>query len=306
LEVNARPWGSMPLPVALGVDFPFAWYQVLTSTERMPERSYRQGVYGRNLELDVAFAAKHLSAVTGRRQRAAFVIRWFSAFFRVWIGREKLDTFSIDDPAPAVAEYRAIAARIFRRGCECVPAYRILRRAAARMRLRQALARAARAGRMPSIVFVCYGNICRSAFAERLLSRALGPLIDKISVRSAGTYQIAGRSSPNEAIQAARHHRADLAGHRSQFITSQILDAATVLIVFDRSNIETLNSQFMKIKCPIILLGSLTCSGGANENIADPYGGGPAMFDRAFALIAQGVAVLQAHIFETFGPKTLA
>ena len=30
LEVNARPWGSMPLPVALGIDFPYGLYQLLS------------------------------------------------------------------------------------------------------------------------------------------------------------------------------------------------------------------------------------------------------------------------------------
>ena len=33
LEINARPWGSMPLPVALGVDFPYRWYRLLVAGE---------------------------------------------------------------------------------------------------------------------------------------------------------------------------------------------------------------------------------------------------------------------------------
>jgi len=304
LEVNARPWGSMPLPLALGVDFPFAWYQLLTSADWIPRQGYRTGIYGRNLELDVAFAAKHLSEMTGRHGRAGFVARWLFAFGRVLIGREKIDTLALDDPAPAIAECRSIASRLIRRGFECVPRHRTMRRTAARMRLRRALTRAVRAGRTPSIVFVCYGNICRSVFAERLLAKALTPLANQVFVGSAGTYQVAGRPSPHEAIQAARRHDLDLATHRSQCITPQILDAATVLIVFDRSNIEILNSQFLGIKCPIILLGSLANPGDREENIDDPYGKGPAMFDRAFTLIERGVAALRAQIFDVFPTRT--
>jgi protein-tyrosine-phosphatase/biotin carboxylase len=300
LEVNARPWGSMPLPVALGVDFPYAWHRLLTCAERIPRQSYRTGIFGRNLELDMSFAAKHLSETRGRRQRAAFLARWLLAFGRVLIGREKFDTFAMDDPAPAMVEGQWIAARLIRRGCERVPGYQKMRRAVARARLRRALAAAVRAGRTPSIVFVCYGNICRSAFAERALAQALGPLADQVVVRSAGTYQVAGRESPSEAIHAARRRGLDLAAHRSQFVTSQILDAATVLVVFDQSNIAALNSQFPEIKCPVIPLGSLTKTEGRHGNIQDPYGGEPAQFDRTFGLIDRGVAVLRAHIFDVF------
>ena len=53
LEVNARPWGSMPLPLSLGVDFPYRWYRLLTAAEETPAVKYRAGVYGRNLLPDL-------------------------------------------------------------------------------------------------------------------------------------------------------------------------------------------------------------------------------------------------------------
>ena len=109
---------------------------------------------------------------------------------------------------------------------------------------------------------------------------------------------VAGRTSPDEAIRAARRHGMDLTTHRSQFVTRETLDTATVLVVFDRSNAEALNSQFPDIKCPIIPLGSLIRAADRGGNIHDPYGGEPAIFDRAFALIEQGVAVLRAQIFD--------
>jgi protein-tyrosine-phosphatase/predicted ATP-grasp superfamily ATP-dependent carboligase len=303
LEVNARPWGSMPLPVALGVDFPFAWHQLLTSAARIPTQAYRTGIYARNFELDIAFAAKHLAEVKGQHRRVAFLARWFLGFGRVLIGREKIDTLAIDDPAPAIAECRSLASRLVRRTYECVPGHRVIRRASARTRLRRALAQVVRTGGTPSIVFVCYGNICRSAFAERLLGRTLAPLAGQVLVKSAGTYQVEGRSSPSEAVQAARRHGMDLMTHRSQSITREILDAATVIIVFDRSNVETLNSQFPGISSPIIPLGFLTITGNRGGNIHDPYGGEPAIFDRTFALIEQGVAVLRAQIFDIIAAK---
>jgi len=303
LEVNARPWGSMPLPVALGVDFPFAWYQLLTTSERVPQQSYRAGIYGRNLELDIDFAAKHLPELGNWRQRVVFLARWFLAFHRVLIGREKIDTFAADDSASAIAECRAIASGLIQRGWEWIPGHRKVRRTLACIKLRRAVATAVRAGKTPSIVFVCYGNICRSAFAERSLAKAMEPLANRVLVSSAGTYPIAGRSSPREAIQTASHYSIDLTSHQSQCINDQILDAATVLIVFDRFNLEMLKIHALKRRCPIIRLGSLICAGNRGGDIHDPYGGGPAMFEHTFALIEQGVTALRARIYDIFLTK---
>jgi len=46
LEVNARPWGSLPLPVALGADFPYRWYRLLVEGVETPALPYKVGVYG--------------------------------------------------------------------------------------------------------------------------------------------------------------------------------------------------------------------------------------------------------------------
>src|SRR5262249_9095634 len=53
LEINARPWGSMPLAVACGVDFPYRWYRLLVANEETTHVPYRIGVYGRNLLPDL-------------------------------------------------------------------------------------------------------------------------------------------------------------------------------------------------------------------------------------------------------------
>ena len=52
LEINARFWGSMALPVALGIDFPNLLYDLLVRDIASPRRDYRVGVRSRNLVLD--------------------------------------------------------------------------------------------------------------------------------------------------------------------------------------------------------------------------------------------------------------
>jgi len=298
LEVNARPWGSMPLAAAAGVDFPYAWYRLLVDRVQLEQRPYRQGIYGRNLDLDIAFARKRAAELKGF-SRASFAAQWVAGFTRAAIGRERLDTLVLDDAAPALRELQALAMQIGRFCCMRLPGYRTARRMVTRARLRRSIRKTTAAGRNPTVAFICYGNICRSAFAERALSSTLGDWASDILVSSAGTYQVSGRDSPEEARLAALRCHVDLSTHRSRHVTMQLLSAASIVIAFDRSNIEALKAQYPRIPCPVILLGELIDTLDANGEIADPYGGGPAVFDAAFAAIERGVAMVRRCLAES-------
>ena len=52
LETNARFWGSLPLPLSLGVDFPFYLYDLLVHGIVHPRVSCPPGIRARNLVLD--------------------------------------------------------------------------------------------------------------------------------------------------------------------------------------------------------------------------------------------------------------
>jgi protein-tyrosine phosphatase len=287
------------------VDFPAALYSLLVNGSRVETRGYRPGVYGRNFDLDVSFALKSAAQTTGWVRRTLFLARWMAGFSKLLSGREKLDTLAGDDPAPAVAELRLLAARGCGRLARRLPGHSAVGRALARARLRRALQRARRQGKPAVVAFICYGNICRSAFAERALTRALADRPEHVTVRSAGTYQASGRPSPRHAREAARRLGVDLLPHVSQHVTPELLQAATVLIAFDRSNVEALRARFPDGHRPIILLGSLLDTAGHPE-IGDPYGGGPAAFDHVFGLIEKGVRVVRDCVAKAQGPRAWA
>ena len=52
IEINGRFWGSLPLSVAAGVDFPRYLYELLCCGRREFPREYRLNVYARNWLLD--------------------------------------------------------------------------------------------------------------------------------------------------------------------------------------------------------------------------------------------------------------
>src|SRR5439155_26847388 len=99
------------------------------------------------------------------------------------------------------------------------PAFRALRHAPDRLlhpRRRAALTRRLVEAPPREIGFVCYGNICRSPFAEAAAARALTALRRASpGVWSAGLFDPT-RPAHNLAVQAAREYGLDLNSHRSQ------------------------------------------------------------------------------------------
>src|SRR5947207_2988901 len=79
--------------------------------------------------------------------------------------------------------------------------------------------RARQAWERGTIAFVCFGNICRSPFAERLANQRLG---SARRVASAGYFPEEGRRSPEPAIAAAERFGIDLRPHRSRVLTDEL------------------------------------------------------------------------------------
>jgi predicted ATP-grasp superfamily ATP-dependent carboligase len=105
IEINGRLWGSLPLAVAAGADFPFYLYQMLVEGRREFPASYRKGICARNWLRDAVWLWHNLHAdradptlCTEPWWRIAAEPKHFVTF------RERSDTLVHDDPGPAVAE----------------------------------------------------------------------------------------------------------------------------------------------------------------------------------------------------------
>ncbi len=120
MEVNGRVWGSLPLAVLSGVDFPRLLAELYRNGPPAPnvppQLDYRVGVRARNLPLDLIWIASVL-----RRQRAvpylSYPSRWEGVAGALGLldPRVPVDTFSPDDPGPWLAELPVIARRLTRK-----------------------------------------------------------------------------------------------------------------------------------------------------------------------------------------------
>jgi protein-tyrosine phosphatase len=121
-----------------------------------------------------------------------------------------------------------------------------------------------------TILVLCYGNICRSPFAARILSKALARE-RSIEVRQGGFYG-PGRPSPNLAIAAAGAHGIDLRGHLSRLATRGDAAEAGIIVVMDQSQATAARAQLGASGSKIVFLGDFDPEPWATRTITDPYG----------------------------------
>lgn len=112
IEVNARFWGSLPLPVASGIDFPRFLYEMIVEGRKEFPREYKKNLYCRNFALDIDWMRANLKA---DRNDPALESRklWQVAaeFYNFLTLRERSDTLVIDDPAPFWHEFNDLISR---------------------------------------------------------------------------------------------------------------------------------------------------------------------------------------------------
>ena len=116
LEVNARLWGSLPLSVGMGVDFPRALCELLLARPLTLPVLYRAGIRSRNTLLD-GFNLLKASRQRRFKSLGAGLAAWADYFAQpIWwaLGREHSDSFTLDDPVPGFVEIWDLFKRLAR------------------------------------------------------------------------------------------------------------------------------------------------------------------------------------------------
>jgi protein-tyrosine-phosphatase/predicted ATP-grasp superfamily ATP-dependent carboligase len=278
MEINPRFWGSLALSIDAGVNFPLGLWRIASNETLPPQPDYRVPYYTRDLINDLQWQAENLRAnhrdvlLLTRSQ-----VRSSVEYLRPFLGKESWDHFDVRDLRVTFAILGTIGRRTFKAVQRKLRA-RLTESKIVTMHRRVLRNVARRPIPLRSLLFLCYGNICRSPVAEQLAKRVL----TNLEIESAGFHPQEGRRSPQNIICAANRIGIDLVHSSSRCLTRQQIQLADLIFVMDAKNYGDLIGQYPEAANRTLLLGLFLEQ--PTVNIPDPY---RASDEKAWEVVSQ-------------------
>ncbi len=244
VEVNARVWGGLPLAETAGIDFPRMYCDYLhkgiitdgiaTTRNHVNARAFTADLY------EIKREGEKILREQGRSKSLLHMTARIASIAKVVTKKESIDSLRSDDPKPFVAEVGEVSSGIYARIVASIPFFTLLRRKLIREQLKKVLAD----NPQRRILFICYGNIIRSPFAEQYFMDKLTRSHVRAEIDSFGFHLKEMRKSPEIAVLAAAQLECDLTRHKSKCITQLDIRETDVLIYFDEKNKHMIESGY--------------------------------------------------------------
>ena len=286
MEVNGRYWGSLGLSAMCGFDFPYVQWALDHGIDVDIPAGYRVGV---RAWWSTGIVGNLINALDGRPGEPSLGAELRKSMSELSPATKDM-VFDWKDPLPAIQE----AGQLLKREMSSITKRRLrssfprsianiqfVRRHglafAGRLKWRS-MRRRVRPPQLPanvkSILFVCHGNIIRSALAEHLLRKRLPPG-SELTVGSAGMFAVDGKPADPRVIRAAlRLFDLDLSAHCATRLNSDQVSRSDVIFVMDHQNEIALLQSFPHATAKLFLLGELRPDGSTEgDEIPDPYNG---------------------------------
>jgi protein-tyrosine-phosphatase len=124
-----------------------------------------------------------------------------------------------------------------------------------------------------SFLFVCFGNIMRSAMAEFVMRQALyeAGAEQQVRIVSAGLHATAGREAHPWAQEAAAGLGISLAEHRAKPLTLEMVAQADSVLAMDFQNKAELLTLYPEAREKIFMLSAYAEGPWQYREIPDPY-----------------------------------
>jgi protein-tyrosine-phosphatase len=292
MEINGRFWGSLPLAVAAGADFPSMLLDLELSGEIRPCRPYQNDVYCRLLSRDVhwyeAVLRDGADTPMVKIPSGWEVVKELRLFLN---SRHRFDVQSICDPVPGLVDVFRILNSYLQRILVVAQEKRFFSRQQMAWQRGDVYAAVIRAR---SLLFVCYGNINRSALADVMVSACAKG--SPISVASAGFHQEEGRPADPTMVDVAWQFGIDMNSSRSTCVTEKMLHESDVIFVMEKNHYDKLVAMDASVANKVYLLGAHQRSAGIAVEIEDPYGRSREIYVNCYKRIANAVDHIKTMI----------
>ncbi|MEP6834886.1 MAG: ATP-grasp domain-containing protein [Gemmatimonas sp.] len=294
MEINGRYWGTFSMATRAGLDLPYYEWQLAHGQQPQPPSAYHAGTKWR-------WTAGYLQRVhdlladppnSGLPTRSRFV-ELLEAVPDLTVAARSA-VWSLEDPLPAIAEVtRTLKSNVVRdvksvvrrilptRLVKLASVSRNLETGTGGFYFRSQLMRGLGVRRdnlnhvprpVRSVLFVCHGNILRSAMAEAIMRQQVAEAgLTDISIRSAGVAARAGKAADPRGIAAARAMGFSLDKHQAQPVSPELVQESDLIIVMDFLNEARMLTRFRAARGKVFMLSPSDRS--RTIEVPDPYAG---------------------------------
>jgi protein-tyrosine phosphatase len=119
------------------------------------------------------------------------------------------------------------------------------------------------------VLFVCTGNVCRSAMGHALLAHKANEAGIKLAVVSAGTEAATGDPATDLAVEVLQQRGVGLQSHQSRPLTTEVVRDADLIVAMTRRHEATIVALDQEARPRTFLAGELIRLGGARGPVGE-------------------------------------
>lgn len=147
------------------------------------------------------------------------------------------------------------------------------------------------------ILFVCTGNICRSAAAECILRKKLSDKgLKNIEVASARVYDLYG-ANRDKYMNTLMKKRGYSMGGKSVYLSQVVANDSDLIFGFTERHVKRIH-ELVEDKSKVYLF--MDYCFGKKENVADPHFQSDYIYNNTIDIIEGGIDIILEKIFQLY------